>query len=226
MPDILYHIPPSLSRDAFADVPPFSLPYRFCFLSFSRKNRGQALAFSRPSVYNRRQKFRKKGDLPVSTPLCTQCPRACAVSRETGERGYCGAPAQFLLARAARHPFEEPCISGTRGSGTVFFSGCSLGCVYCQNAEISGGISPKYSSQAKIILSNVLKSTSYPPVEENLRALFTPKYLLKEERFTEFISSIATVSFFLNALSLQSAFTVSSSEQYTNKVFKSTPHIS
>ena len=76
----------------------------------------------------------------MSTPLCTQCPRACAVSRETGERGYCGAPAQFLLARAARHPFEEPCISGTRGSGTVFFSGCNLRCVYCQNREISHGL--------------------------------------------------------------------------------------
>ena len=73
----------------------------------------------------------------MSTPLCTQCPRACAVSRETGERGYCGAPAQFLLARAARHPFEEPCISGTRGSGTVFFSGCSLRCIFCQNRTIS-----------------------------------------------------------------------------------------
>ena len=76
----------------------------------------------------------------MTTSLCTQCPRACAVSRETGERGYCGAPASFLLARAARHPFEEPCISGTRGSGTVFFSGCNLRCVYCQNREISHGL--------------------------------------------------------------------------------------
>lgn len=70
---------------------------------------------------------------------CEICPRRCGVNRRAGEMGACRAPAAPMLARAGLHMWEEPCLSGTRGSGTVFFSGCSLGCVYCQNAEISGG---------------------------------------------------------------------------------------
>lgn len=71
--------------------------------------------------------------------ICSICPRQCgAVRTETGNSsGYCGMPAQPLLARAALHFGEEPCISGTRGSGTVFFSGCSLECLFCQNQSIS-----------------------------------------------------------------------------------------
>lgn len=67
---------------------------------------------------------------------CNLCPRGCNADR-TNERGYCGVPDEILLARASVHLWEEPPISGTKGSGTVFFSGCSLGCVYCQNYEIS-----------------------------------------------------------------------------------------
>lgn len=68
--------------------------------------------------------------------ICTQCPRACGVDRSRSV-GYCGAPAAFRIARADLHPWEEPPISGTRGSGTVFFSGCNLRCAYCQNREVS-----------------------------------------------------------------------------------------
>lgn len=82
--------------------------------------------------------------------LCTQCPRACSADREAGELGYCRAPSGFLVARAARHPFEEPCISGTRGSGTVFFSGCNLRCVFCQNREISHGLLGKSVSPEEL----------------------------------------------------------------------------
>ena len=67
---------------------------------------------------------------------CMLCPRECGVDRAGGERGYCGMPAEVRVARAALHPFEEPPISGTKGSGTVFFVGCSLRCVYCQNSAI------------------------------------------------------------------------------------------
>ncbi len=67
------------------------------------------------------------------------CPRRCGVDRTRGEYGACGVPATPRLARAALHLWEEPSISGERGSGTVFFSGCSLGCVFCQNHAISGG---------------------------------------------------------------------------------------
>lgn len=74
---------------------------------------------------------------------CVLCPRRCGADRAKGERGYCGAPALPVAARAARHDWEEPCISGKRGSGAVFFSGCNLGCVYCQNREISRTITGK-----------------------------------------------------------------------------------
>ena len=67
---------------------------------------------------------------------CTLCPRRCGVNRAAGERGCCGAGETVRVARAALHPWEEPCISGSRGSGTVFFSHCTLGCVFCQNEPI------------------------------------------------------------------------------------------
>ncbi len=69
---------------------------------------------------------------------CTLCPRKCGVVREeTSGSGYCGIGANPVVARAALHFWEEPCISGKRGSGTVFFTGCSLKCVFCQNYQIS-----------------------------------------------------------------------------------------
>ena len=69
---------------------------------------------------------------------CTLCPRRCGALRtETEGRGFCGMPAAPVVARAALHHWEEPCISGDRGSGTVFFSGCVLGCIFCQNGRIS-----------------------------------------------------------------------------------------
>lgn len=70
---------------------------------------------------------------------CTLCPRACGVDRDAGEIGLCGQGSQIRVARAELHFFEEPPISGTRGSGTVFFVGCPLGCVFCQNRAISRG---------------------------------------------------------------------------------------
>ncbi len=74
---------------------------------------------------------------------CMLCPRRCGVDRSRGETGYCRAPALPVAARAARHDWEEPCISGSRGSGAIFFSGCNLGCVFCQNREISRSIRGK-----------------------------------------------------------------------------------
>lgn len=68
---------------------------------------------------------------------CRLCPRECGVNRAAGERGRCKMTDKLVIARAALHMWEEPCISGEEGSGTVFFSGCALGCVYCQNREIA-----------------------------------------------------------------------------------------
>lgn len=70
--------------------------------------------------------------------ICKLCPRQCGALRtETRGEGFCGMPAQPSLARASLHRWEEPCVSGSRGSGAVFFSGCVLGCVFCQNSPIS-----------------------------------------------------------------------------------------
>lgn len=68
---------------------------------------------------------------------CRLCPRECGVDRLRGERGLCGVDHTLRIARAALHYWEEPCISGEQGSGTVFFSGCGLQCVFCQNRAIS-----------------------------------------------------------------------------------------
>ena len=76
-------------------------------------------------------------NLTLST--CDLCPRSCGVDRAAGERGACGADGRLVVARAALHFWEEPPISGSRGSGTVFFAHCPLRCVYCQNAVIAAG---------------------------------------------------------------------------------------
>lgn len=69
---------------------------------------------------------------------CLQCPRRCGVDR-TEDVGFCGVPWEFCVARASLHAWEEPSLSGTRGSGTIFFAGCNLRCVFCQNRAISRG---------------------------------------------------------------------------------------
>lgn len=74
---------------------------------------------------------------------CTLCPRECHVDRTSGEKGYCRETEELVVARAALHMWEEPCISGVEGSGTVFFSGCAMGCVYCQNHNIANGLAGK-----------------------------------------------------------------------------------
>ena len=68
---------------------------------------------------------------------CSLCPRRCGADRAAGQTGFCGAPETPVVARAAPHFGEEPCISGTRGSGAVFFAGCNLRCVFCQNYALS-----------------------------------------------------------------------------------------
>lgn len=70
--------------------------------------------------------------------ICALCPRACNARRDEKDGdGYCGMGTRAVVARAAPHYWEEACLSGTRGCGTIFFSGCTLGCAYCQNYEIS-----------------------------------------------------------------------------------------
>ena len=81
---------------------------------------------------------------------CDLCPRACHVDRNAGV-GFCRERAELHVARASLHMWEEPCISGTRGSGTVFFSGCNMGCVFCQNRAISRGDTGKIISLDRLV---------------------------------------------------------------------------
>ena len=75
----------------------------------------------------------------MNTFKCNLCPRSCSAIRSDGYNngGFCKLPSDIIVARAGIHNFEEPSISGINGSGTVFFSGCQLGCIYCQNEKIS-----------------------------------------------------------------------------------------
>lgn len=81
---------------------------------------------------------------------CLLCPRKCGINRSTGQIGVCGVSSEIKVARAALHYWEEPCISGKKGSGAVFFSGCSLHCVFCQNREISDGKAGKVISKERL----------------------------------------------------------------------------
>lgn len=81
---------------------------------------------------------------------CNLCPRNCRANRSEGQTGFCGQTDEIKAARAALHMWEEPCISGTHGSGTVFFSGCTLRCVYCQNASIANGSVGKIISAERL----------------------------------------------------------------------------
>lgn len=82
---------------------------------------------------------------------CTLCPRNCHVDRAAGQTGYCGQTSELKAARASLHMWEEPCITGQTGSGTVFFSGCNLNCVYCQNHMISKGTLGKIITTKRLV---------------------------------------------------------------------------
>lgn len=82
---------------------------------------------------------------------CDLCPRKCLVDRKKGEKGICGQTENLKVARAALHFWEEPCISGDAGSGTVFFSGCPLHCVFCQNENIANGTVGKEISLERLV---------------------------------------------------------------------------
>ena len=81
---------------------------------------------------------------------CELCPRKCGANRLGGKTGFCGGAKNVKIARAALHFWEEPCISGKSGSGTVFFSGCTMRCIFCQNREISRGEAGKEVSVERL----------------------------------------------------------------------------
>lgn len=92
------------------------------YIPLPNSSAGSPVQFSEPAAY--------------SYESCHCCPRNCQINR-TKKQGWCHSPAGIRAARAALHPWEEPCISGLHGSGTIFFSGCTLRCCFCQNYQIS-----------------------------------------------------------------------------------------
>jgi len=123
----------------------------------------------------------------ISIPSrCTLCPRRCGADRAAGRTGFCGAGATLKAARAALHHWEEPCISGTRGSGTVFFSGCTLKCCFCQNYPISAeGLGKEITVEhlAEIFLNlqaqgahniNLVTAAHFVPAVLDALALYRP----------------------------------------------------
>ena len=107
---------------------------------------------------------------------CNICPRECKADRSAGEIGYCGCPSDAVVSHVSRHFFEEPPISGKNGSGTVFFGGCNLRCVFCQNRDISRSVEGKHlnaDSLSELFLEiadsgvhnvNLVTPTPYAPV--------------------------------------------------------------
>lgn len=83
--------------------------------------------------------------------ICQLCPRVCKVNRENGQKGACGVDGNLQVARAALHYWEETCISGKSGSGAVFFSGCALHCVFCQNQSIASGKAGKVIGRERLV---------------------------------------------------------------------------
>ena len=82
---------------------------------------------------------------------CLMCPRGCLVDRCAGEIGFCGVTNEYVIGSADLHFYEEPCISGTHGSGAIFFSGCNLRCIFCQNRDISRKVVGKKYTESELI---------------------------------------------------------------------------
>lgn len=125
---------------------------------------------------------------------CSLCPRNCHIDR-TSSLGFCQSSSQIKAARAALHHWEEPCISGTRGSGAVFFSGCTLRCCFCQNYSISSETYGKEISEqklAQIFLElqnqgahniNLVTATQYLPDLKYFSSKLSQKYSKAEDYF-------------------------------------------
>ena len=92
-----------------------------------------------------------KNEENLSYRSCVLCGRECKVNREEGQKGFCKAGTSMYIGRAAAHFWEEPCLSGTEGSGTIFFSSCGLSCVYCQNQKLSRKESGKKLSVEELV---------------------------------------------------------------------------
>ena len=135
---------------------------------------------------------------------CTQCPRKCGIDRDK-KNGYCGVKNEYKIARAGLHLWEEPCISCGKGSGTVFFSGCPMHCVFCQNYEISGG------DRGKVLSESELESIIFSLVEkgaENINLVSPTQYALRLSRLLERIKPELSVPVVYNTGGYESVETL------------------
>lgn len=116
---------------------------------------------------------------------CNLCPRKCNANRKSGQNGFCGTTDKLLIARVAPHYWEEPPLSGKNGSGTIFFGGCNLKCVYCQNAKISRGNGKIYTpdelidaiknlESQKVHNINLVTPTHYTDIIADILSKYTP----------------------------------------------------
>lgn len=105
---------------------------------------------------------------------CNLCPRQCGVNRLAGELGYCKAPATAMVAKTMRHFWEEPALAGSGGSGALFFGGCTLGCLYCQNRAISASAvgTPMDSKQLRSAMEDLIAQGA-----ENIDLVTPTQYL-------------------------------------------------
>lgn len=138
---------------------------------------------------------------------CTLCPRNCHADRLLGQVGFCGQTAELTAARAALHFWEEPCISGSVGSGTVFFSGCNLQCVFCQNHDIAlskGGRKISVERLAEIFLE--LQAKGAANINLVTPSHFIPQICLALEQAKQdglYIPIVYNTSGYENVISLQ-----------------------
>ena len=123
---------------------------------------------------------------------CRLCPRACGTDRRSGGVGYCGETAETVVARAALHMWEEPCISGQEGSGTVFFAGCNLRCDWCDTAWACGKDAPHEAATLQRItgiaadafaggVRNVTLTGGEPLLQENIRAVMETEVFCRKK---------------------------------------------
>ena len=138
---------------------------------------------------------------------CTLCPRRCGVNRYE-RTGYCKASAAMRIARAALHFWEEPCISGSRGSGAVFFTGCNMGCVFCQNHLISrGSVGKEITKERLIEIFYVLSEKGAHNINLVTADIYLPEIrdAIKAARMQGFtLPFILNTSSYLNADSVKS----------------------
>lgn len=112
---------------------------------------------------------------------CYMCPRGCGADRENGELGACGAGAEMEVALISKHMWEEPCISSKEGSGTIFFYGCPLGCIYCQNYKISRGFRGlEYDDQYNIDSLEKKQDNCVETTLHRKTKIYTPEQLADE----------------------------------------------